>query len=66
MNLQPIAILHRRRINRNPELSLNTIAQMKGHGLPVTVLSLVHRLRLIQEGAVLPPPPRNITVTHLN
>jgi len=71
MTLHPIAILHRRRINRNKNLSLDTIQDMKANGMSVTLIGVAERLRMIERGSIPAPTPREvrldaIQVIHLN
>lgn len=57
--------LMRKRINRNPQLSLDVIAQLKAEdyfGFGVTMMELNNRLSAISRGCVLPPPPREVRV----
>lgn len=52
-------ILWRKRINKNPQLSLDVYAQLKAEdyfGFGVTMMDLNNRLSAIARGCVLPPP----------
>ena len=56
-------LMWRKRINKNPNLSLDVIAQLKAEdtfGFGVTELELINRLTAIAMHHVLPPPPREV------